>query len=143
MEELLYEIKLLSNTMDNCPQVKISINDTEYFCGQILGEEIVTFKSFTSDNFKLNIEYAGNNPKTYILDDQGLPTNAITVIIDTIKIEGIDITNIAYTKSVYNIDPNEKYIVDYKRERCMDLGPRGVWILPIGSPVYIWMLENL
>ena len=143
MEELDFEIKLLSNTIDNCPSIKIGIDSTEYFNGEVLGEQTVKFSASVLDNFNLNIDYAGNNPADLILNEQGMPINAVTVTVDSVKIEGIDVTEIAYNHSKFNIDPNEKYIEDYQLEECMELGPRGVWTMPIQSPVYIWILENL
>tara|TARA_R110000796_G_scaffold26737_6_gene73931 strand:+ start:1899 stop:2330 length:432 start_codon:yes stop_codon:yes gene_type:complete len=143
MEELDFEIKLLSNTIDNCPSIKIGIDSTEYFNGEVLGEQTVKFSASVLDNFNLNIDYAGNNPADLILNDEGMPINAVTVTVDSVKIEGIDVTEIAYNHSKFNIDPNEKYIEDYQLEECMELGPRGVWTMPIQSPVYIWILENL
>ena len=61
MEELDFEIKLLSNTIDNCPSIKIGIDSTEYFNGEVLGEQTVKFSASVLDNFNLNIDYAGNN----------------------------------------------------------------------------------
>jgi len=143
MEELDFEIKLLSNTIDNCPSIKIGIDSTEYFNGEVLGEQTVKFSASVLDNFNLNIDYAGNNPADLILNDEGMPINSVIVTVDSVKIEGIDVTEIAYNHSKFNIDPNEKYIEDYQLEECMELGPRGVWTMPIQSPVYIWILENL
>jgi hypothetical protein len=143
MEELDFEIKLLSNTIDNCPSIKIDIDSTEYFNGEVLGEQTVKFSASVLDNFNLNINYAGNNPADLILNDEGIPINSVIVTIDSVKIEGIDVTEIAYNRSKFNIDPNEKYIEDYQLEECMELGPRGVWTMPIQFPVYIWLLENI
>jgi len=143
MEELDFEIKLLSNTIDNCPSIKIGIDSTEYFNGEVLGEQTVKFSASVLDNFNLNIDYAGNNPADLILNDEGMPINSVIVTVDSVKIEGIDVTEIAFNHSKFNIDPNEKYIEDYQLEECMELGPRGVWTMPIQSPVYIWILENL
>jgi hypothetical protein len=143
MEELDFEIKLLSNTIDNCPSIKIGIDSTEYFNGEVLGEQTVKFSASVLDNFNLNIDYAGNNPADLILNDEGMPINSVIVTVDSVKIEGIDVTEIAYNHSKFNIDPNEKYIEDYQLEECMELGPRGVWTMPMQSPVYIWILENL
>ena len=143
MEEMDFEIKLLANTIDNCPSIKIGIDSTEYFNGEVLGEQTVKFSASVLDNFNLNIDYAGNNPADLILNEQGMPINAVTVTVDSVKIEGIDVTEIAYNHSKFNIDPNEKYIEDYQLEECMELGPRGVWTMPIQSPAYIWILENL
>jgi hypothetical protein len=143
MEELDFEIKLLSNTIDNCPSIKIGIDSTEYFNGEVLGEQTVKFSASVLDNFNLNIDYAGNNPADLILNEQGMPINSVIVTVDSVKIEGIDVTEIAFNHSKFNIDPNEKYIEDYQLEECMELGPRGVWTMPMQSPVYIWILENL
>jgi len=143
MEELDFEIKLLSNTIDNCPSIKIGIDSTEYFNGEVLGEQTVKFSASVLDNFNLNIDYAGNNPADLILNDEGMPINSVIVTVDSVKIEGIDVTEIAFNHSKFNIDPNEKYIEDDQLEECMELGPRGVWTMPIQSPVYIWILENL
>tara|TARA_A100000164_G_C21890357_1_gene765046 strand:+ start:87 stop:518 length:432 start_codon:yes stop_codon:yes gene_type:complete len=143
MEKLDFEIKLISNTTTNCPEVKVGIDHITYFAGEVLGEEVVKFTASVADNFNLHVKFAGNDPKKLILDDQGMPTNSIQITVDTIIIEGIDVTQIAYNKSEYNIDSREKYIDQYELTECMDLGLHGVWTMHIQSPVYIWMLENL
>jgi len=89
MEELDFEIKLLSNTIDNCPSIKIGIDSTEYFNGEVLGEQTVKFSASVLDNFNLNIDYAGNNPADLILNDEGMPINSVIVTVDSVKIEGI------------------------------------------------------
>jgi len=143
MEKLDFEIKLLSNTTTLCPEVRTDIDHINYFSDQVLGEETVKFTASVADNFNLHIKFAGNNPRDLILDDKGIPTNSVNVSIDSVKIEDVDITEIAYHQSKFNIDPSEKYIEEYQLTECMDLGLHGVWTLNIQSPVYIWMLENL
>lgn len=143
MEKLDFEIKLLSNTTTLCPEVRVGIDHIDYFAGEILGEEVVKFTASVADSFNLHVKFAGNDPKKLILDDQGMPTNSVQIAVDNIKIEDVDITEIAYHQSKFNIDPSEKYIEEYQLTECMDLGLHGVWTLNIQSPVYIWMLENL
>ena len=143
MEDIKLEIKLLSNAIDRCPNVKISIDDTEYFSGEVLGEHVATFTARVSDKFNLNINFAGNDSRDFILDDQGMPTNSTMITIDSVKLEGIDVTEIVYKNSVYTIDPSEKYVNKYQLEECMDFSFCGVWTVSVQSPVYIWMLENL
>ena len=143
MEKIDFEIKLLSNTTTHCPEVRVGIDHITYFAGEVLGEEIVKFTASIPDDFNLNISYAGNNPRELILDDQGMPTNSVQITVDSIKIEGIDITEIAYNYSKFKINKGEKYIEDYELTECMDLGLHGVWTLYVESPVYIWILENL
>ena len=143
MEKLDFEIKLISNTTTLCPEVRVGIDHIDYFAGEILDEEVVKFTASVADNFNLHVKFAGNDPKKLILDDQGMPTNSVQIAVDNIKIEGIDITQIAYNTSKYNINSMEKYIKEYQLTECMDFSFCGVWTVPIQSPVYIWMLENL
>ena len=109
----------------------------------MLGEETVKFTASVADNFNLHVKFAGNDPKKLILDEQGMPTNSVIVSIDSIKMEDVNITEIAYNQSKFNINASEKYIEEYLITECMDLGLHGVWTMHIQSPVYIWMLENL
>ena len=143
MEKIDFEIKLLSNTTDTCPEVTVGIDGITYFAGEVLGEEVVKFTADISNDFNLNISYAGNNPRELILDDEGMPTNSVTITVDNIQIEGIDITQIAYYNSKFKVDKSEKYIEEYELKSCMDLGLHGVWTLYVESPVYVWMLEKL
>ena len=143
MEKLDFEIKLLSNTTTLCPEVRVGIDDITYFAGEVLEEEVIKFTADISNEFNLQISYAGNNPLELILDDEGMPTNSVQITVDSIQIEGIDITEIAYNNSKFIVDDTEKYIDQYEITECMDLGLHGVWTVPIQSPVYIWMLENL
>ena len=143
MEELNFKIKLSSNAVDACPGVRVLLDDKEYFSGTVFGEETVEFDAEVDKDFDINVEFAGNDPKNYILDDNGIPTNSVSIQVDEIHIDGIDIKEIAYNLSRFNIDSSEKYIEEYTIEQCMDFGFKGVWTLPIESPVYIWILENL
>ena len=143
MEELNFKIKLLSNAVDTCPDLRILLDDKEYFSGTVFGEETVEFDAEVDKDFDINVEFAGNDPRKLILDSDGMPTNSVSIQVDEIHIDGIDIKEIAYNLSRFNIDPSEKYIEEYTIEQCMDFGFKGVWTLPIEIPVYIWILENL
>jgi len=143
MEELNFKIKLLSNAVDICPGIRVLLNNREYFNGTIFGEKIIEFDAEIDDDFDLNIEFAGNDPKNFILDNDGMPTNSVIIQVDEIHIDGIDIKEIAYSLSQFNIDPSEQYIENYTLPKCMDFGFKGVWTLPIETPIYIWILENL
>lgn len=143
MEKLNFKIKLLSNAVDTCPDVRVLLDDKEYFSGPVFGEETVEFDAEIDNNFTLNVEFAGNDPKNFILDRNGLPTNSIEITVENILLEGIDIRDMAYNLSQFQVDPSEKYIENYTLTECMDFGFKGVWTLPIESPVYIWILENL
>jgi hypothetical protein len=143
MEELTFKVKLLSNAVDTCPGVRVLLGDKEYFSGTVFCEETIEFNAEVSDDFDLNVEFAGNDPRNFILDSDGMPTNSVTITISEVSIEGIDVIDIAYDKSTFTIDSAEKYIENYILTNCMNFGFKGVWTLPIESPVYIWILENL
>ena len=143
MEELNLKIKLSSNATDICPVVRILLDDKEYFSGPVFGEETVEFDAEIDDDFTINVEFAGNDPRKLILDSDGMPTNSVTITISELSIEGVNITEIAYDKSTFTIDSHEKYIEEYTINQCLDFGHKGMWTLPIESPVYIWILENL
>ena len=143
MEELNFKIKLLSNAVDICPGVRVLLDDKEYYSGTIFGEEIVEFNAEIDDDFTLNVEFEGNDPRNFILDSDGMPTNSVNITISEILVEGVNINDIAFEMASFNIDPSEKYIENYTLTNCMDFGFKGVWTLPIESPVYIWILENL
>lgn len=143
MEELNFKIKLLSNAVDICPGVRVLLDNKEYFSGTIFGEETVEFDAEIDDDFTFNVEFAGNDPKNFILDSNGMPTNSVNIQVNEIHVDDINITDIAYEMSSFNIDPSEKYIENYTLTECMDFGFKGVWTLPITTPVYIWILENL
>ena len=143
MEELNFKIKLLSNAVDICPDIRVLLDDKEYFSGTVFGEEIVEFNAEVDDDFTLNVEFAGNDPRNFILDSEGMPTNSVNITISELLVESVNINDIAYEMASFNIDPSEKYIENYTLTNCMDFGFKGVWTLPIEIPVYIWILENL
>jgi hypothetical protein len=143
MDELNFKIKILSNAVDTCPDLRVLLDDKEYFSGPVFGEETIEFDAEVDKDFDINVEFAGNDPKNFILDDNGTPTNSVSIQLDEIHIDGIDIKEIAYNLSQFNIDPSEQYIEEYTLKECMDFGFKGVWTLPIKVPVYSWILENL
>jgi hypothetical protein len=73
-----------------------------------------------------------NEDKTAIVKDMMLH-------IKSIEIDDIDLGNLIWSKSVFTGDDAERPVLD----NCVDLGWNGAWTLPLESPFYIWLLENI
>lgn len=69
-----------------------------------------------------------------------------TITIDLIELEGIDVTNIAYSNGTYHVtEDGYPYHKDQPlvRKKEVSLVWNGHWQFEVECPVYIWLLENL
>ena len=78
------------------------------------------------------IDTVQNEDKTAILKDMLLN-------IKSVEIDEIDLGNLIYSKSQFVGDDADRPVLT----NCLDLGWNGSWELPVESPFYIWLLENI
>ena len=149
MEEIKFAIKLeCTQGSEGYPLVSVSVADKEYWTGQVVGTVLIEFTANVTleSKFDLVIDFAGNDISKYILDDNGLPTNASTLSIIDIMLDGIDLGGgiTLHDASKVFVDPSETQLyANSPLEKCLDFSCKAKWVLPLASPVYIWLLENL
>ena len=152
MENIEFELELgCTEGPDGYPLVKIGtrsfdpFQENVYWQGNIVDTGTVKFSADIDDGeFELFVDFQGNPTDKLIVDkNTGLPTNAGVLSIKKISVDDIALEHIFYTNSIFNVDESEIYVEDKVQKECIDFGNKGVWLLPLNSPVYIWLLENL
>lgn len=145
IEHLNFEIELWCNEgVKGYPEIQLTIDNSLIYGQQVTSEVLLTPSvRIKNEKFKIEIAHPGNDLKDVTLKADGTPEKDGIVSIKTLKVEGIDIWQTAWTMSKFIVDPSEKYIEEYEMTNCMDFGFHGRWVLEMESPVYIWLLENL
>jgi hypothetical protein len=136
---------------DHWPRCRVSVNDTEFYNNEIIGEQTVEFDLDLQDDSEnvLKVEYYNLDfRKDIVLNDSGEQIKSKYVIINKLFVDDIDCGNIPY-------DLSEVYVNDgwYTKQDPQDFpNPRkndsqlswnSTWCLKFNSPVYLWLLENL
>jgi len=144
-EKLHFKIGLAGTYWDKKPIYSISVNDAIIETQEIespSGE--VFFVEFDRKvvegplSLKIRLENkhwtdtVQNEDKTEILKDMVLN-------IKSVEIDEIDLGTLIWSKSVFTGDDSDRPVLEY----CVDLGWNGTWSLPMESPFYIWLLENI
>jgi hypothetical protein len=152
MENIEFELELgCTEGPDGYPDVKIGIIthdpfvENVYWQGKIEGDKLVKFNADIEEgDFDLFIDFEGNPTDKLIVDKStGKSTNEGVLSIKKISVDNIALDHIFYTNSIFNVDESEIYVEDKVQKECIDFGNKGVWLLPLNSPVYVWLLENL
>lgn len=94
----------------------------------------------------LGIRLKGKLPTdTCGFNDDGTYTRDVLLNIEKVKIDGMDLGNLIYEESIYELDsPAQVNGAELKvLERCVNLGFNGVYKLRFSMPFYIWLLERL
>ena len=147
-ENLHFKIGLSGVYWDKKPQYTVLVNDTKYSEGIISQESgIVEFIEFDvsvdEGPCKLTIRFENKTNDQVVKDDETKEDFVIVkdmlLHIDSVEIDDIDIGELTWRKSTFVGDDPSRPVLD----NCVDLGWNGSWTLPVESPFYIWLLENI
>lgn len=75
----------------------------------------------------------------------GTWNNDVLLNVEKIVIDGVDLHNILYQESCYELDQPQLLdgVETTTMHHVINLGFNGTWKLPFTSPFYIWLLERL
>ncbi len=156
-ETLHFKIGLSGSSELKHPKFKISVNGTEFVDTELKNDanqtEYFEFDALVNDgDNSLIIEFVNKSDRDTILDSNGNIVEDLLLNIDCIEIDEIDLGSLIWTSSEYYPYYPEKYKIKMSQEgknldeslkNCVNLGWNGRWVLPFGSPFYIWLLEKL
>lgn len=144
-EKLHFKIALGGTYWDKKPKYSILVNDSIVVSDHVnTPSNETSFVEFDVEVpegpcvLKIRLENKDNSDtvqssdKTEILKDMLLN-------IGKIEIDEIDLAHLVYQNSVFKGDDPSRPILN----NCVNLGWNGTWELPIESPFYIWLLENI
>ena len=146
----------LSGTLENKgPEIKISVNNTEFVHSTLHGTELTYFEfdaEVDEGTCNLYIEMLNKTSNDTVKGDNDQIVSDLLLNIDCVEIDEIELGTIKWTHSDYQ----PIYPKDYAQiqldigndlpksiKECVNLGWNGRWVLPFQSPFYIWLLENI
>lgn len=135
----------IDTTNPACPlSIDVLIDGNSVYKNDHVDGAITLQKSIVDDEGEHKIEFvlSGKLPEHTVVDDQGNITQDAMLTIKNLKLDGIDIDQLAVESAVYthNFNGSGDMIQD---KFYGSLGCNGTVELTFTSPVYLWMLENM
>jgi hypothetical protein len=148
-EHIKFEIAFKTNWWLSPPIAAIYLDDCEKFNGDIVEDTIIKFShSLSFIDHKLSIHRSGNSNRQVRMTEFG--HQGQDLIIDWIKIDGVNIRNLIWTNSINTpIYPepwaSEQCAAGIELEKHVlgetHLSHNGVWSLNFTSPFYRFLMD--
>ena len=134
------------NTSDGTAKIGIAVwmDDVSVFQTDHLTEHHTINHAVLDDDteHELRVVISGKTPEHTKIDDQGNIIKDVTIKINNITIDSIDVTQLFHEKSIYthNFNDTQPEIQDtfYGIAGC-----NGTISLKLSTPIYLWLLENM
>lgn len=151
-ETIKFEIHLQANYWDQPPHAKILVDTTEYFNDVVPhGEHIIQFMHTCEFNnpHRLTLIRTGKNHDQCVTNSDGTRLDQI-LTLTKLKVDGIDIRNIVWSKSINIADYPEPWASEQRaagnmlEEEAIGVtmfGHNGTWYLDFTSPFYIFVMR--
>lgn len=151
-EKITFELYLLSDYWNKPPYIKVTVDDISYFNGPIVDKSHVIKFTHTCEfnkSHRLTIIRSGKDDSQCIIDTNGTKKDQI-LILDKVKIDGIDIRNIILSQSVNIADYPEPWaseqraagnILETEAIGVTTFGHNGTWYLDFTSPFFIFIMR--
>ncbi len=160
-EKIKFKLELFATMWDLPPHVKILINDTVHFDGDINGTEqkpdVISFEHELEEDqeYTLTIKRTGKVVERYqpqtVTNSKGKVCLDQLLHIKGIEIDEIDIGSLVY-EGVYHPFYQEPWATEQREagvnlpksyKNVTHMGHDGEWRFKFSSPFYQWLLENL
>ncbi len=142
-EQVAIDIELSStNWNERYPGARVYINHTLIFENLIAEPTKVSWQGTTQDRNKITVEMYNKKPGDTVTNKNGAIVKDVTLNINSITLDDIELDNLLWTNSIYYPNTDETGAPESMKE-CVNLGWNGRWELEFDSPVYLWLLENL
>jgi hypothetical protein len=141
LETVKLDITLNSNYQTHPPKARILLDGKEIFRQHITESTTVLYqdKLTAGTDHQLAIELRHKLPEHTVIDEQGKIIEDSVLLIDSLSIEDVDITE--------QLSTNQKlFYYEHSGGRHTlynTLGVNGKAIINFSSPIYVWMLENI
>ena len=152
-ETIDFEFHLLSEYWDKPPQAKIAVDGVEYFNSAITkGPQIIKFTHNCDFNksHRLTLTRTGKDDSQCTTLPNGRQLDQ-TLMLEKLKIDGIDIRNIVWSQSINIADYPEPWaseqraagnILEQEAIGVTTFGHNGTWYLDFTSPFYIFIMRG-
>lgn len=111
------KIKLLGNQSNNkTPTVKISINDTEFYCGTVENTQEFVFYFEPKESNTLCIEHYNKNNEDTVVDANGDIVEDLSVELKSIYIDDVEILETVLFSMPYYVNWPENIVADYQQK---------------------------
>lgn len=106
-------------------------------------------ENFAKKKYTLNITLKNKTNDDTVINDAGDMEKSMSVTIDFIEFEDIDISSMLFTHSSYYPKYPEPWYSQQETKpdkflkNCLDMGWNGTFKLKFRSPIFEWFLENL
>ena len=156
-ERLKFKLELYATYWDKPPIAEILINGESQYRSEIKGTEkdptVIEFEKELTEGEKYNlvISRSGKDTKQTLVNAEGGIEKDQLLHIKSIEIDEIDIGALVY-EGVYTPEYPEPWHTqqvsagntpEKSFKNVTVIGHNGTWTLSIGSPFYMWLLENL
>ena len=156
-ERLKFKLELYATYWDKPPVAEILINSESQYQSKITGTEkepvVIEFEKELTEGEKYNlvISRSGKDTKQTLVNAEGGIEKDQLLHIKSIEIDEIDIGSLVY-EGVYTPEYPEPWHTqqvsagntpEKSFKNVTVIGHNGTWTLSIGSPFYMWLLENL
>jgi len=156
-EQLKFKLELYATYWDKPPIAEILINGESQYRSEIKGTEkdptVIEFEKELTEGEKYNlvISRSGKDTKQTLVNAEGGIEKDQLLHIKSIEIDEIDIGALVY-EGVYTPEYPEPWHTqqvsagntpEKSFKNVTVIGHNGTWTLSIGSPFYMWLLENL
>lgn len=151
-EIIEFELHLMSDYWNKPPQAKIAVDGIEYFNNAILkGPQIIKFKHTCEFNkpHRLTLTRTGKDDSQCATLPNGRQLDQ-TLVLEKLKVDGIDIRNIVWSQSINIADYPEPWaseqraagnILEEEAIGVTTFGHNGTWYLDFTSPFYIFIMR--
>jgi len=119
------------------------INDQEFWRGDPWGGHDIAIDVADDDGqHVLAFELSGKLPEHTKTDSAGTITEDVTVSVEDVSFDDIQLGHIFYAKSMYEHDYNGSG-APIQDQFWGIMGCNGTVTLPFTTPIYLWLLENM
>lgn len=150
-EQIQFEIAVKSTWWRTPPHAVVTIDGYKHFDSDVPSDTIIKFAhSLEFADHELSIHRTGKDNSQVRLTDQGYQGQDL--IIDWIKIDGVNIRNLIWTNSTYQPEYPEPW-ASQERAAGVELeehvqgethfGHNGIWRLKFTSPFYKFLMDQM
>jgi len=149
-EKLKFDLTLSGTYWEKIPEYSVWVNEEEIE-RKVLStnsDELFTvsfIRSFEDGPHTLKIRLENKESDDTELLEGGNIGRDLLLNIESIVIDDIDIGNLKWTLSHYQVDAPVEVdgIMTDRLDSCINLGWNGAYTIKFDCPYYLWLLENL
>lgn len=145
MEQLDFKLVLkgmyFPEIHDTPPHVDIMLGNKLVGSADIEDTETIDFTAECNQTERIRILFANKTYKDVVLGDDGMPIKDKGVLVQSLMIDGIDVTQLIDEHSEFH--PTDHSVPTGVTYFGSNLSWPGHWEFTFNTPFYIWLLESM